>query len=46
LEPEWVVVVLLALVYNGDIVLNLGGQKKLDASSLEQAATHLAGRPD
>jgi hypothetical protein len=39
LEPEWVVVVLLALVYNGDIVLNLGGQKKLDASSLEQAAT-------
>jgi hypothetical protein len=39
LEPEWVVVILLALVYNGDIVLNLGGQKALDASSLEQAAT-------
>jgi len=39
LEPEWVVVVLLALAQNGDIVLNLGGQVKLDASSLEQAAT-------
>lgn len=39
LEPEWVVVVLLALVYNGDIVLNLGGQKRLDAGSIEQAAT-------
>lgn len=39
LEPEWVVVVLLALVYNGDIVLNLAGQRKLDASSVEQAAT-------
>ncbi|GAB4280594.1 MAG: DUF6079 family protein [Candidatus Promineifilaceae bacterium] len=39
LEPEWVVVVLLALVYNGDIVLTLGGQKRLDAGSIEQAAT-------
>jgi hypothetical protein len=39
LEPEWVVVVLLALVYNGDIVLNLGRQRALDASNLEQAAT-------
>jgi hypothetical protein len=39
LEPEWVVVVLLALVYNGDIVLNLGGQDKLDASTIERAAT-------
>lgn len=38
LEPEWVVVVLLSLVHNGDIVLNLGGQNKLDASSVEQAA--------
>lgn len=39
LEPEWVVVVLLYLVHNGDIVLNLGGQNRLDASSIEQAAT-------
>lgn len=39
LEPEWVAVVLLALAQNGDIVLNLGGQVKLDASSVEQAAT-------
>ena len=38
LEPEWSVVVLLALVYNGDIVLNLGGQTKLDASTVERAA--------
>lgn len=39
LEPEWVIVTLLALVYNGDIVLNLGGQRRLDAGSIEQAAT-------
>lgn len=39
LEPEWAAVVLLALAQNGDIVLNLGGQVKLDASSVEQAAT-------
>ncbi|MBN1936044.1 MAG: hypothetical protein JW934_15350, partial [Anaerolineae bacterium] len=39
LEPEWVVVVLLALVYNGDIVLNLGGREELDAGSIERAAT-------
>ena len=39
LEPEWAVVVLLALVYNGDIVLNLGGRTELDASSVERAAT-------
>ena len=39
LEPEWSVVVLLALVYNGDIVLNLGGKTELDASSVERAAT-------
>jgi len=38
LEPEWVVVILLSLVYNGDIVLNFGNQKKLDASGIEQAA--------
>ena len=39
LEPEWIVVVLLALVYNGDIVLNLGGREELDAGSIERAAT-------
>jgi len=39
LEPEWVVVVLLALVYNGDVVLNLGGKTELDASTIERAAT-------
>lgn len=38
LEPEWVVVVLVALVYNGDIVLAIPG-KKLDASNLEQLHT-------
>jgi len=39
LEPEWTAVVLLALAYNGDIVLNLGGKTELDASSVERAAT-------
>jgi hypothetical protein len=39
LEPEWVVVVLLALVYNGDVVLNLGSREALDASTVENAAT-------
>jgi len=40
LEPEWVVVVLLALVYHGDIVLNLDGRKTLDAGSLDEAALY------
>jgi len=39
LEPEWAVVVLLALVYNGDILLNVNGRDTLDAGSLETAAT-------
>lgn len=39
LEPEWVVVILLALVYNGDIVLNVDGREELDASSLEKVLT-------
>lgn len=39
LEPEWVSVILLALVYNGDIVLSLDGREELDASSLERALT-------
>ena len=43
LEPEWVAVVLLALVYNGDVVLNLGGQVKLDAGNVERAATRAIG---
>ena len=38
MEPEWVVVVLLALVYNGDIIINLEGRTSLDASSIEKAA--------
>jgi len=39
LEPEWVAVCLLALVYDGQIVLNLGGNETLDAGSIERAAT-------
>ncbi|MGD2158540.1 MAG: DUF6079 family protein [Anaerolineales bacterium] len=39
LEPEWVVVILLALAHHGDIVLNLDGRQALDASSIENAAT-------
>ena len=39
LEPEWVVVVLLALVFNGDIVFNVDGREELDAASIEKAAT-------
>ncbi len=39
LEPEWAVVALLALVYNGDIVLNLGGRVEMDASAINRAAT-------
>ena len=39
LEPEWVAVILLALVYNGDIVLSLDGREELDASTLERALT-------
>ena len=39
LEPEWVAVVLLSLVYNGDIVLKVDNRENLDASSIERAAT-------
>lgn len=39
LEPEWVVVVLLALVYNGDIVLNVDAREELDANTLNQVVT-------
>jgi hypothetical protein len=37
LEPEWVAVLLAALVYSGDITLTLPGQK-LDAASLDELA--------
>ena len=40
LEPEWVVVVLLALVYHGDIVLNLDGRETLDAGIAGRAALY------
>ena len=39
LEPEWVAVTLLALVYDGQIVLSLGGRETLDAGSIQRAAT-------
>lgn len=39
LEPEWVVVLLLALVFNGDVVFNVDGREELDAASIEKAAT-------
>jgi len=39
LEPEWVAVILLALVFNGDIVLSLDGREDLDASTLERILT-------
>ena len=37
LEPEWVTVILAALVYSGDLVLAIPG-KKFDATSLPQLA--------
>ncbi|MDD2467141.1 MAG: DUF6079 family protein [Desulfobulbus sp.] len=37
LEPEWVAVILAALVYSGDIVLAIPG-KKFDATGLQQLA--------
>jgi len=37
LEPEWVIVLIAALVYSGDIVLAIPG-KKFDAASLPQLA--------
>ena len=37
LEPEWVAVILAALVYSGDIVLAIPG-KKFDAGGLQQLA--------
>ncbi len=37
LEPEWVVVILAALVYSGDLVLSIPG-KKFDATGVQQLA--------
>ncbi|HBY92977.1 MAG TPA: ATPase [Chloroflexi bacterium] len=37
LEPEWLVVLLLSLVYSGDVVLQIPGQR-IDATTLDQAA--------
>ncbi len=37
LEPEWVIVLVAALVYSGDIVLSIPGQK-FDATGLQQLA--------
>jgi energy-coupling factor transporter ATP-binding protein EcfA2 len=34
LEPDWVAVLLAALVYNGDVVLTVSGKEKFDASGL------------
>ncbi|MCC5934986.1 MAG: hypothetical protein JJU35_12140 [Balneolales bacterium] len=39
LEPEWVAVVLAALVYSGDIVLSVPGQK-FDANAMPELAAH------
>ena len=39
LEPEWVAVILVSLVYNGDIVLNLDGKVEMDANSLDRFIT-------
>ncbi|HNU36597.1 MAG TPA: DUF6079 family protein, partial [Methanomassiliicoccales archaeon] len=42
LEPEWVTVLVAALVYSGDIVLSIPSQK-FDATGLQQlAATSIA----
>lgn len=37
LEPEWVIVVLAAMIYKGEIVLSIPGQK-FDATGLQQLA--------
>jgi len=39
LEPEWVAVVLVALVYGGDAALNLDGRETLEAAGIDRAAT-------
>ncbi|HAT8643599.1 DUF6079 family protein [Legionella pneumophila] len=37
LEPEWVIIIVAALIYSGDIILTLPG-KKFDATTLQQLA--------
>ncbi len=39
LEPEWVAVLLVALVYDGAISLTLDGRETLQAATVERAAT-------
>ncbi len=39
LEPEWVAVILMSLVYSGEIVISLDGREELDASSVERVFT-------
>nr|MBA2470548.1 ATP-binding protein [Chloroflexia bacterium] len=39
LEPEWIAVILVALVHHGDITLTLSGKETLDAGSVDRAAT-------
>lgn len=39
LEPEWVVVLLAALVHNGDAVLAVAGCPKFDAGAMDQLVT-------
>lgn len=38
LEPEWIAVVLVALVHHGDITLTVNGKETLDAGTVERAA--------
>lgn len=38
LEPEWMAVILVALAWDGQILLNLGGNETLDAGNIERAA--------
>lgn len=38
LEPEWLLVVLMALVHSGDLVLALPGNQRVDAASLRDAS--------
>jgi hypothetical protein len=43
LEPEWVAVLLIALIYDGQIVLALPGNVTLDAGNVDRAATLAVG---
>jgi len=39
LEPDWVVVLLAALVYSGDVILAVRGRQKFDATALTDLAS-------